>query len=307
MNYLLYGSEDFQINNRLDELIKKYKINEMNIVNYTLDNNIKEIIDDASTVSLFDDKKIIIVNQANIFDSKLNNLDYLENYFNNPNPDTILIMILNSDKVDTRRKIFKALDKKGIIEEYNKKINIFKYVSDMFQGYTITKPTIQLLIKRVGNKPEILKQEVNKLLIYKDTNKIITDDDIISVCSHYIDINIFKFMDDIINKNKKEAIITYHELLKIGEEPIKIVIMLANNYRLMYQATNLRNLGYTEKDIMKITGKSLYPIKLAIQKGLKYTNDQLINTIDSLANLDYQMKTSDVDKKLALELFILKL
>lgn len=307
MNYLLYGSEDFQINNRLDELIKKYKINEMNIVNYTLDNNIKEIIDDASTVSLFDDKKIIIVNQANIFDSKLNNLDYLENYFNNPNPDTILIMILNSDKVDTRRKIFKALDKKGIIEEYNEKINIFKYVSDMFQGYTITKPTIQLLIKRVGNKPEILKQEINKLLIYKDTNKIITDDDIISVCSHYIDINIFKFMDDIINKNKKEAIITYHELLKIGEEPIKIVIMLANNYRLMYQATNLRNLGYTEKDIMKITGKSLYPIKLAIQKGLKYTNDQLINTIDSLANLDYQMKTSDVDKKLALELFILKL
>lgn len=307
MNYLLYGLEEFQISQRLDELINKYKVNDMNIINYTFDNNIKTIIDDASTISLFGDKKIIIVNDANIFDSKLNNLDYLEDYLNNPNPDTIIIFIFKQEKIDTRRKIYKTFDKIGIIESFNEKINTFKYVSNLLKGYTITKPTIQLLIKRVGDKPAILKNEIDKLLIYKGNDKVITDKDIYDICSHYIDINIFKFMDNIINKNKKEALITYHELIKIGEEPIKILIMLANNYRLMYQACNLRKLGYTEKDIMKITGKSLYPIKLAIQKGLKYSNESLIKIIDSLADLDYQMKTSEIDKKLALELFILKL
>ena len=307
MNYLLYGLESYQITNRIKELQKKYKIEDINCIKYSFDNNIKEIIDDASTLSLFSDKKMIVVDNANIFDSKLNNLDYLESYFHNPNPDTILILTLNIEKVDTRRKVYKAFDEKGIVESFNTKFNAYKYVSDLLSDYTITNPTIQLLIKRVGSDPLILKNEIEKLIIYKDNDKIITDQDIINICSYYIDINIFNFMDNIINKKKKEALITYQELLKTGEEPIKIVVMLANNYRLMYQACNLQKLGYTEKDMMQITGKSAYPIKLAIQKGYKYDNKVLINIIDELADLDYQMKTSEVDKKLALELFILKL
>lgn len=307
MNYLLYGLEEFQINKRIDELIKKYHIEEINCIKYRLDNNLKEIVDDAATISMFSDKKMIIVDDANIFDSKLNNIDYFEKYLNNSNPDTILIFKLIQEKLDTRRKIYKEFNNKGIIEEFNGKFNAYKYVSELLNGYQITNHTIQLLLKRVGNNPDILKSEIDKLITYKNNDQLITDQDIMDVCSYYVDTNIFAFMDNIINKNKTSALTTYYELLKRGEEPIKIIIMLANNFRLMYQTINLQKMGYTEKDMMKITGKSAYPIKLALQKGYKYTNDILINIIDNLAELDYQMKTSEVDKKLALELFILKL
>ncbi len=307
MVYLLYGLEEYQINKRIDEIVKKSNVSDINIIKYQLDNNIREIVDDAATISLFDNKKIIIIDEANIFDSKLDDLDYLESYLNNPNPDTILIFKLSSDKIDTRRKIYKAILNNGKVEAFNNKFNAYKYVSDTLKDYKVTRPTIQLLIKRVGNNPEILASEIDKLLIYKGEDKLITDNDVLNVCSHYIDTNIFNFMDNIINKNKKEALITYHELLKINEEPIKIVIMLANNFRLMYQACNLIRSGHTENDIVKITGKSAYPVKLAIQKGSKYDNETLINIIDELANLDYQIKTSEVNKSLALELFILNL
>lgn len=305
--YLLYGQELFQLNQRVDEIINKKKVDDINIVKYTFDNNIKEIIDDASTISLFDDIKIIIVDQANIFDSKLDNMDYLEDYLNNPNPATTLVFKVNTDKLDTRRKIYKIIKEKGKIEEFNSKFNAYKYVSDLLKDYRITNNTKQLIIKRLGNNPDILKSEIDKLIIYKGEDKIITDNDIVSVMSHYIDTNIFTFMDNIINKNKKDALITYHELLKINEEPIKIVIMLANNFRLMYQASNLIRMGYSENDICKITGKSPYPVKLAIQKGSKYDNDTLLNILDELADLDYKIKTSGINKSLALELFILKL
>ena len=307
MVYLLYGLEEYGLNKRIKEIVKKSNVSDINVTKYQLDNNIRKIIDDAATISLFDDKKIIIVDEAKIFDSKLDDLDYLEGYLNNPNPNTILIFKLNTDKVDTRRKTYKAILNNGKVETFNSKFNAYKYISDSLKDFSITRPTIQLLIKRVGNNPDIISSEIDKLIMYKGNDKLITDNDIINVCSHYIDTNIFTFMDNIINKKKKEALITYNELLKANEEPIKIVIMLANNFRLMYQACNLIKSGHSEADIVKITGKSAYPVKLAIQKGNKYDNNTLINILDELADLDYKIKTSEVNKNLALELFILGL
>ena len=39
-----------------------------------------------------------------------------------------------------------------------------------------------------------------------------------------------------------------------GEEPIKIIIVLANKFRLIYQSKNLYKKGYTEKDISNMLG-----------------------------------------------------
>lgn len=305
MIYLLYGINDYEIKEQIKQLIKKYKIDNINVVNYTLDNNIKGIIDDASTISLFSDIKAIIVN-GNILDTSLNNKAYLEAYLNNYNPNTLLIFTIFSEKIDTRTKIYKLIDKHGKVLSFNKSINTFSFVKSKLSGYTITNNDIQLIIKRIGNNYDLLNQEIEKLITYKN-DLIITSNDIIEVCSNNVDTNIFKFMDDIIYKRKKNALITYHELLKQNEEPIKIVTMLANNFRLMYQASNLLKKGYSEADIMKITGKGSYPIKLAIEKSYNYDNKVLLHILEELADLDYQMKTNETNKNTVLELFILHL
>lgn len=305
MVYLLYGVEEYQIKEQIKELIKKYKIDSINVVNYILDDNIKEIIDDAQTISLFSEIKAIVVN-GDILDTSLNNRDYLEGYLNNHNPNTLLIFTIFNEKVDTRKKVYKLIDKVGKIQSFNKSINPFSFVKNKLNGYTITNNDIQLILKRVGNNYDLLNQEINKLIVYKE-DLIITTKNIIDVCTNYVDTNIFKFMDDIIYKRKKNALITYHELLRQNEEPIKIVTMLANNFRLMYQASNLLKKGHSESEIMKITGKGSYPIKLAIEKSYNYNNEMLLKILEQLADLDYKMKTSEADKNLALELFILHL
>ena len=104
----------------------------------------------------------------------------------------------------------------------------------------ISNNSIKLLVKRTGNDIDRIYQEANKIMIYKINDKIITDKDIIDCTTQKIDLNIFTFIDNIINKNKKESIKTYKEMIKIGEEPIKIIVMLANQFRLMYQVKVLR-------------------------------------------------------------------
>ena len=62
MNYLLYGSEKFLIDKEVKNIINKNNIEEINISKYDLElNSLNEILDDANTVSLFSNNKLIIV------------------------------------------------------------------------------------------------------------------------------------------------------------------------------------------------------------------------------------------------------
>ena len=313
MIYLFYGNEQLLINNEVNKIIHDNNIDEVNISRYNLEEVLlKDIIEDANTISLFSDKKLIIVDNSYIFIRTTKKVieqdtDILIEYLNKPNPDTILIFIINNEKIDSVKKICKLIGVKGSIKEFNTPTNINNYVSKLFDDYKIDNNCINLLIKRVGSNLNILNEEANKLKIYKIDDKIITREDIINLTNKNIDVNIFNFIDNIINKNKKEALNTYQEMLKLNEEPIKIIIMLANKFRLMYQACELSKKGYSIDEIADKLNSKRYPVQLAIEKGYKYDSKVLLNILEELADLDTNIKMGLIDKEIALELFILKL
>ena len=309
MNYLLYGEEEYLIKEEVKKIIKKTKVDDMGISNYDLEiDNIKDIIEDCQTVSLFNPVKVIVVNNCNYFNRiKCNEEDIslLLEYLSNSNPDTTLILINHNSTIDSTKKISKKIKEVGTISEFNK-ANPTTLVKKMFDGYKISSSTIELLIKRVGEDIELLASEVNKLKIYKIDEKEINDNDIINCSIFNIDTDIFKFIDNIINKNKEEALITYHEMLKNNEEPIKVIALLASKFRLMYQATKLDRKGMNSNDISALLGVHSYPVKLAIKAGSKYPEKLLLSYLKSLADLDQDIKTGKVNPELGVELFILK-
>lgn len=308
MIYLLYGTLDVLITDYIQKIISKYKIDDLNISKYNANDNLEDIIEDANTISLFGDKKLIIINNDNLFVGKKSvNTTNLENHIINSNPNTILIFIVNEEKLDTRRKLYKNIQTKGKIIEFNKITNINTYIKKIFDGYTITGDSINLLVKRVGSDLNHLKNEIEKIKVYKIDDKIISEKDIIDCTMEKVDINIFNFIDNIVKKNKSETIKIYKELLKIGEEPIKIIVLLGNQFRLMYQAKLLTNKGYSEDDIASLLQVKRYPVHLAIQKSYRYSKEILIDNLEQLADLDIKIKSGEIDKNLALELFLLRL
>ena len=301
MIYLFYGIEDYLIQKEIDSIKQKNNIEEISISRYDLINtNIEKIIEDCEMNSMFTDKKVIIVNNSYIFTGQSKkgqieqNLEALEKYINNPNIDTLLIFISDSEKLDERKKIVKLIKQKGIVKSF-------------FNDYKISDSSITKLINRVGNNLPLLEEEAEKLKLYKDDIKEINDEDILKITNKNVDLDIFKLIDNIIMKNKKVAIETYNEMIKYGEEPIKILIMIASQIRLMYQTKLLYKKGYTEKDSASLLGIHPYRVKLATEKGRKYTESDLLMYLDNLADLDSKIKQSNVDKKMAIELFILKI
>ena len=306
MVYLLYGLKDFQINEEIKNLTKNQ--NDMNISRYDLNNTpLKDAIDDAETYSMFAETKTVIVENASMFTTLTSkDSDIVENYLNNINKSTNLIFTSHTEKIDTRKKITKLIKKVGIVKEYNEEISPLNLTKNLLKDYDISEKTINLFLDRVGNNPLIIQNEINKIKIYKNKDKNITDKDIINLTNKNIDIDIFKLIDYIVQKNKEKAIELYYEMLKINEEPIKIIVILANQFRIMYQSKELLKKGYSEKDIASILKIHPYRVKLAIQNSRNYSSKTLLEYLNNLADIDIGIKTGKLNKDLALELFILK-
>lgn len=312
--YLLYGLEDYLIQEEIKKIIEKDKIEEININKYNLENNmIDNVLEDATTISLFQDKKVIIVENAYIFSGTTNkklpeqNTDLLLDYLNHPNPNTVLIFTLIKDKIDTRKKITTLMKKNGTIKEFNTVSNINNWITKELEPYQMDKKEIEYFINRVGNNLSILKEEIDKLKLYKDNEKVITQKDIEQLTHKNIDTDIFKLIDSILSTRKKEALESLEEMMKYGEEPIAIIIMLANQFRIMYQSKQLLKKGYSEREIANLLEIHEFRVKKALEKGRKYSSDEILKKLEDLADLDYQIKSGQLDKNIGLELFILNM
>lgn len=318
MTYLFYGKEKYLI----DEEIKKYKskYDDINIVDITYNNNLDKIIDEANSISLFAEDKLIIVNDTTIFnrkkksedeenkkeDTKTENYDILIDYLNNQNEQVDLIFINNQETIDNTKKITKLIKEKGIIKEFNT-LNIKETIKSLFGKYKISYDLIDLLINRVGNDISILKEEIDKIITYKDNNLNITKEDILNLTYQNIDVSAFNFADQIINKNKNEALKIYNELLEMHSDPSTVIALLASKVRLIFGVMELRHLGYSMYQMCDTLESKEYPIKLALQAASKTTKDEIISVLNDLADLDINIKSGKINPNLGMQLFILKI
>ena len=304
MIYLIYGEEEFLIQEEVLNIIKKSSVDELNVSKYDLScDSISNVIDDACTVSMFSDKKVIVVNNFDSFykiDEKDTNL-FLE-FIDNITDDVILILV--ASKLDERKKITKELKKKSVVKEFLKNKNISNTVRSMFGDYKIDYSTVDLFIKIVGNDLMILNQEAKKLMTYK-SDKVILREDVINLASSGEFEDVFLLVNAIVNNDKDSAMSIYSNLIKCGEEPIKIIITLANQFRLIYQCKELYKKGNSEDSISNILGVHPYRVKLALEKGKNYSSKVLLKYLLDLSDIDNKIKNGLVDKFLAFELFIL--
>ena len=305
--YLLYGQNKSIIKEEINKIIEK--INSKDIIKYSLDNTlIKDIIEDASTISMFSNKKIIIVNDSSFFgaNKKIEDQELLEKYLNNYNSNTYIIFVANIEKIDTRKKITKLIEKNGSIIEC---LNNETYTKDFINNY-LTKnkykmQDINYFLNIVGNNLENIKNELEKLIIYKQKDKSINNDDIDKICIRNIEEEIFELTDAIIANNKQKSINLLNEFLNKNYEEIAIIALLASQFRFLYQVKRLENKNKNYTEIAKTLEVNPYRVKFTQKKLYNYSEKDITERIKQLAKMDHDIKLGLIDKKLALELFIL--
>lgn len=311
--YVIYGENSFKINEEINNIIKTNNIE--NIVKYDMQyTTIEEIIIEVNMISLFNEKKIVICENALFLtSSKEEKKDFepLLNYMKQSNKENIIVFTIDNPKLDERKKIVKELKNKSQLIEC-KKLTFedgFKYIKTKFfeENYSISDDLIKYILYRTNNNSYNIYNEINKLMLYKIEDKTINKEDIDELVYKQIDEDIFKLIDYLISNDKNKVFEIYNELILKNEEPIKIIVMLANQFRLIYQIKQLIKNNLKENEMALKLSVHPYRIKLAKEKSYKFSETQLKNYLNDLADLDLQIKTNRIDKYLALELFMLKI
>ena len=307
--YILYGLEKSLINNELKKIIKEINIED--IVTYDLTiTNITDIIEDATTISMFSTKKIIVVENANFLcpNKNIDNIELLEKYLKNYNNETYIIFITNNESIDSRKKIVKTLKEIGEIKELNeideKYLN--EYITTYLSNNNYQIEDIKYFLDKVGKNLNNIKNELDKLLIYKMDDKKITNEDIDKILIKELTNEIFALTDAIIAHDIKKSLELLKEFLNNSYEEMQIIMLLASQFRFLFQVKHLLNKNKNETEIAKILEVNPYRVKFTKKKLYNYDEKLLLSYIKKIAKMDHDIKLGIMDKKLALELFIIE-
>ena len=160
--YYIDKISDYIEDNILDEADKGF--NQM--VLYGRDVSIDDVVSNAKRYPMMAERQVVIVKEAQDLSRTI---EKLITYVENPQPTTVLVVNYKYKKIDKRKALYKALNKKGFIYESKKLYD--NQVPDWIrrvlsgQGYSITPKASQMLVEFLGTDLSKIENELNKLKI----------------------------------------------------------------------------------------------------------------------------------------------
>ena len=309
-SYLIESMDSLSLQKEVERLKKENSFEDALISYYDLEENtLENALEDLDTYSFLSSKKTIIIQNIEIikYDEEKKDVDHLLRYIENPNPDNLLI--IEAKKLNNTTKIAKELKKK--CQYIPVEIDTKNYIKNTLKDYKIDTSTIQYLEEYCLGDFTRISNECNKLMNYKMEEKIITkkdiDDIVVKKQGDSKDLT-FAFSRSLAEKDRKSALLKYKELLSYNIEPLSIIGLLASQIRIIYQVKILEKRNLKDKEIASILQeKSDYRITKTRELTRYYTEEELLNLMQKLSEMDYKIKTEDVDGNNLLEMYILNI
>lgn len=316
--YLLVGTEDFLLQEAENIIVKaalQGEIDDFNFQTYDLKEAfLGDALEDAQTPSFFGGHKVIMIKSCTFLtaqkEKNVQDVEPLFEYIENPSPFTTVVFVAPYEKLDERKKVTKALKKQvELVECHPVEVNnLDSWIKDQFIGNVkITNDGIETLKLLVGNNLSILKLECEKLQLFIGDEGEVNAELVELMVAKTIEQNIFSLIEKIAARKTTEALKILQELLYVGEEPIKVIALLASQIRLLYEIKQLSSNGYSNNQIASSVGVSPGRVFYGQKQSNLFQVNELREAIKLIAKADYNMKTGQGDKVLILEMLILQM
>ncbi len=316
--YLLYGPESY-LREQAIERLKEYVLppggEQLNFD--VLDGSImsgQEIATAAAYVSFLPGRRLVLVRSPRIFDAKSEKNDrdikHVLDYLAAPYAGTCLVFD-TTQNVDRRKKIYKETARVGRAIEFIllKPADLTKWLAKRAkeEGCAIGREAVEELLGRCGRDMYTLYHEMQKLACYTGPGNAISLETVRQLVAARVEDNIFEVVDAIGEKNCVQALSGIRDLLMHKQQPQQIIGMVARQFRLILQVQGLARAGKSREHI--IAALKLHPFvytKINAQRK-NFSVGQLVEALNNLTELDYNIKTGRADFYPAMEAFILSI
>ncbi len=313
MIYLILSDQSLILKSTLNQIISSSidHIDDFNYASFDFENNpLEEIIDFLQTPAFASDKKVALVKKPYFFVDErkklpfTNDLKLLDKYLSQPNEDADLIILCESLYYKPKNKYFTAIKKVATVK------NLFFETEEELQEYALTlinklhielsKEALNTLLVRCKNV-ESIEKEITKLSLY---GGYINEEIAKQLIPQPLEDNVFELSNALMRKDTRQVMKIYNDLKLLKTEPIFLINLLANQFRILLQVGILKKENMSNDEIATTLNIHPYRVKLASESIKKYSLVQVKKYLVDLANLDIDIKRGTKDRYIDFEIFL---
>ncbi|QDR80962.1 DNA polymerase III subunit delta [Sporomusa termitida] len=310
--YLIYGEETYyarQVEQALINRVVAPEDRDMNLIVFESDPPAAELVNTIETIPFMGAKNLIIVRNTALFSAGRKNssddgqekadaaTERLLSVFNNM-PDYSYLLFITADRADKRRKLYKALEKNGVVLEVApiKGRDLRGWLNERLGELqvTMTPDAQEHLLAAVSLMPQIsldfINNELEKITLYTAGRTPVTRQDLREILSAVPEVSIFAMIEALSQRQTLQAIALLREQLAAGEHPVRILALLVRQIRQLWQVKDLLNNGYAGREIAE-------SLKVPGFIGEKLANQSRSFTISKLKTAMLNLAAADRDLK----------
>jgi DNA polymerase III subunit delta len=284
------------------------------------------IIEAAQTLPAFAKQRLVIVDHADkLFvasedegesegEGKLakrrEGVEQLIAYLQNPSPTTVLVFV--AEKLDTRTRAYKAIQKAGATIRYNRpkprEMPDFVRRRAKLLGIAIEERAIFALAETVGADATAAIQALEVLALYVGPGKAIAVDDVVKVISTTREESIFAMVDAIGKQDAASALRGLHAMLAVSREhPLRILALIARHYRNLARARSLLDAGVPRQDFESAIGVPPFVLDGLLAQARRQPVSAFVEGLRVIAEADRDLKGGALQDDRAMERLVLRL
>lgn len=306
--YLLYGEEAYLKQQYKHKLIQGLNPegDTMNFSRYEGKGiEVREIIDLCETMPFFADNRVILIEDSGFFKNKCDELaDYMKEL-----PDYVR-MIFAESEVDKRSRMYKAVKACGRITEFTRQDEktLMRWAAGLLskEGKKITQRDMELLLEKTGTDMGNLRMELEKLISYTQGKDVVTAEDIEAVCTTQISNKIFDMVRAVTERRQERALEFYYDLLTLKEPPMRILFLLAKQFRQLLLVKKMGQEGAPQNEIASRIGIPPFAVRNAAACARAYSVEELEGAVQDFVDAEEAVKTGRLGDVLSVELLIIK-
>lgn len=286
--------------------------NAFNYVRYDMrETPFSEIIEDALSYAFDSSVRVIVIDHASVLttsNEKSINKDIPDeqiDLLSRLSEDTHLIFIARSSQINPKHKIIKFIENNGkiTVEKDIDKNDWQRFVRAYFakENLPIDDEVASELLSRVTNLGSFL-QEAEKLAIYGERVTLPLVEELVTPL---LEENSFALVNAFISGDKAKTIKIYQDFKVQNQEPVAFIAQVGNQFRTYAQIYICHEEGMTNEEIAIFLKIHPYRVKLAMDQRRRTSLEEVFNILLALADLDYKIKSGQIDRFYGFEMFLL--
>jgi len=292
------GEETFLKDRALEAVRKRFLDEESRAFNFRslFAEDLKDtsFLDDAGTMPMFGEWKILYVKDAAVLEKSLGRIkEYLEQYLEHPSPATILIFDLNG--WEGRSKLKSVLSKRTMVVEFNSlsEREIPSWVVSHLRTlqFQIDSDAVQALTERLGTDLQRITGELEKLMLLRHSEKRITLEDVEQTVGYSPLATVWQWTEAILDRNAALAVRLLEDLQEKGEEPVLCVALLAKQFEKMILAKEMVQQKVPHPTISQKINKPIFFLQKYLNQLVQFSMADLMKALQVLSFADRALKT----------------